>query len=219
LKVETSHRVNHDDRAAASRRETADSTQAGWTVSGSPTKLPNILAWQRRALSATRNVWWGPDNNGQTDGEKADLPDEQILTSPTMHVGSDPLVLTFNHRFSFEAGNWDGGVVELSKDGGVTWTDIGTAAYNGLTNPVTAAPIGANRKAFVNRMVGWPSFAPATLSLGTTYANQDVQIRFRIGADESTGAPGWDVGEIEVNGITDTPFPALIGNAKSCPVS
>ena len=30
-----------------------------------------------------RHVFWGPDNNGQTDGERLDLPDEQSLVSPT----------------------------------------------------------------------------------------------------------------------------------------
>lgn len=80
----------------------------------------------------------------------------------------------------------------------------------------TDAPIGRNRKAFVNRMTGWPNFVPVSLNVGTTYANQDVRIRFRIGADESTGAPGWDIDDIAVGGITNTPFTALISNAAAC---
>jgi hypothetical protein len=39
-------------------------------------------------------------------------------------------------------------------------------------------------------MGGWPNFAPVTLNLGTIYAGQNVKLRFRVGADESTGAPG-----------------------------
>ena len=42
-------------------------------------------------------------------------------------------------------------------------------------------------------------------------------IRFRIGADESTGAPGWDIDNIAVTGITNTPFTALVGETGSCP--
>jgi hypothetical protein len=216
LKFTATHRVNYDDRPNASATETAESAISGWTVSGSPTKLPNILAWQRRELSPTSHVWWGPDNNGQADGEKADLPDEQILTSPVLRVGADPLVITFSHRFSFESTGWDGGVVELSADGGATWTDIGTSAYNGSTNPATSSPIGANRRAFVNRMTGWPSFVPVSLNLGTAFANQDVKIRFRIGADESTGAPGWEIDDIAVSGITNAPFSALMPNSGIC---
>jgi hypothetical protein len=216
MNVVSTHRLNYDDAPAASATESVESNFLGWTVQGDPTTAPNIAAWQRRTLSPTRHVFWGPDNNGQTDGERADLPDEQMLVSPVMHVGAGPLTVSFSHRFSFESGGWDGGVVELSSDGGATWTDIGVLAYNGLTNGVTSAPIGANRKAFVNRMVGWPSFATATLNLGTTYANQDVKIRFRIGADESTGAPGWDIDDVSISGLTNTPFTALVGEALVC---
>ncbi len=217
LNVTSTHRVNYDESPATSATESVEAANHGWTISGDATTSPNVNAWQRRALSPTQHVFWGPDNNGQTDGEKADLPDEQALTSPTMHVGTGPLVITFRHRFSFEATGWDGGVVEISTNGGASWTDIGTGAYNGKTNGVTTAPIGVNHPAFVNRMVSWPNFAGVTLSLGTAYANQDVKIRFRIGADESAGAPGWDIDDINVSGITDTPFTSLVPEASACP--
>ena len=134
-----------------------------------------------------------------------------------MHVRTDPLVISFQHRFSFEGGNWDGGVIELSNNGGTTWTDIGVGSYNGSTNAVTSAPIGTNRPAFVNRMVGWPNFATVTRNLGLTYAGQSIMIRFRIGADESTGAPGWDIDDVTVTGITNTPFTALVPETAACP--
>lgn len=213
--VSSTHRVNYDEQLAGSATESVEGGQ-GWTAAGDPTTMPNILAWQRRALSPTQHVWWGPDNNGQTDGTKADLPDEQSLVSPVLSVGSGPLSISFSHRYAFEGGNWDGGVVELSTNGGASWVDIGVGSYNGLTSPFTSAPIGANRPAFVARNVGWPSFVNTTLNLGTTYANQNVIIRFRIGADESTGSPGWDIDNIAVSGITNTPFTALVGETGSC---
>ncbi len=118
LGVVSTHRLNYDEQAAASATESVEANATNWSFVGDPTTSPNIDAWQRRALSATSHVWWGPDNNGQTDGEKADLPDEQSLVSPTLHVGSGPLTLSFQHRFAFEAGNWDGGVVEITTNGG-----------------------------------------------------------------------------------------------------
>jgi hypothetical protein len=213
--VVSTQRLNYDEMPASSMTETAEESDlGGWTVSSSEAnELPNVQSWQRRALSPISHVWWGPDNNGQIDDVKGSLPDEQTLTSPMMHVGTGPLTISFRHRFSFEATGWDGGVVEISKDGGATWTDIGTSAYNGQTNSVTTSPLGINHKAFVNRMIGWPNFANVTLNLDGTYANQDVQIRFRIGADESTGAPGWEIDDIAVSGITSTPFTALATNA------
>jgi len=49
--------------------------------------------------------------------------------------------------------------------------------------------------------------------LGTAYAGKDVRLRFRVGSDESTGAPGWDVDDINVSGITGLPFTALVPDA------
>ncbi|MEA2465731.1 MAG: hypothetical protein QOJ98_3478 [Acidobacteriota bacterium] len=216
LNVVSTHRVNYDEQLQASATESVEASSQNWTASGDATTTPNIAAWQRRAISPIRHHWYGPDNNGQADGQKLDLPDEQSLTSPVLNVGSGPLSIAFQHRFSFEAGNWDGGVIELSNNGGASWIDIGTGAYNGATNAATSAPIGAARPAFVNRMTGWPNFANVTLNLGTTYANQNVLIRFRIGADESTGAPGWDVDQITVTGITNTPFTALVAESTVC---
>ena len=213
--VTAKHQVNYDEQLAVSATESADGGQ-GWSVTGDATTVPNIDKWQRRALSPTQSVWWGPDNNGQRDGQKLDLPDEQTLTSSTMTVGAGPLTISLLHRFAFEGGNWDGGVVEISTDGGASWSDIGAGAYNGATNAVTSAPIGANRPAFVSRNLGWPGFITSTLNLGTTYAGQNAMIRFRIGADESTGAPGWDIDTITVTGITNTPFTAFVGETGSC---
>ncbi len=211
------HRINYDDQTQASSTETVESANNGWSASGDATTEPNIEGWQRRALSPTQHVWFGPDNNGQNDGQKPDLPDQQVLVSPVLNVGSGPLTISFSHRFSFENGGWDGGVVELSNNGGATWVDIvPSATYNGSTNAVTSAPIGTNRRAFVNRMTGWPNFATVNLNLGTTYAGQAVQIRFRVGADESTGAPGWDIDNIAIGGLVSSPFTALVGETTVC---
>ena len=226
LNVTATHRVNYNEVPAASATESVESPNHGWTVAGGPVALPNVTSWQRRALSAIRHVWWGPDNNGQSDGRKPDLPDEQFLISPTLHVGPGPFTISFEHRFAFEfsvnpnpavpQGAWDAGIIEISSDNGATWTDIGGPLYNGQTNAFTSAPIGINRRAFINRSTGWPNFTSASLNLGTTYANQQVKLRFRISADESTGAPGWDIDNIAFAGITNTPFTALVGSIGVC---
>lgn len=216
LNVTSTHRINYDEQTAASATETVEASNLGWSVSGSAASLPNVDGWQRRAITPTQHVWWGPDNNGQIDDQKPSLPDQQSLVSPAMQVGSGPLVLSFQHRFAFEAGNWDGGVIEISTNGGASWSDIGVGSYNGSTSAFTNAPIGASRPAFVNRMTGWPNFATVTRNLGTTYAGQTVMIRFRVGADDSTGAPGWEIDNITVTGITNTPFTALVSETGSC---
>jgi len=214
--VISTQRLNYDDAPGTSATESVESANPGWTITGGLTASPNVNAWQRRALSPTEHVWWGPDNNGQVNDQRPEAIDEQVLISPTMHVGSGPLVISFRHRFSFEPVGWDGGVIEISTNDGATWTDIGTAAYNGSTNKFTDTPIGRNRPAFVNRMAGWPNFANVTLNLGATYTHQDVKIRFRIGSDEEIGAPGWDIDDVAISGITNTPFRALVAQT-ACP--
>jgi hypothetical protein len=219
LNVVSTHALNYDDRRAASATESVESARNGWTATGDPATTPNIATWQRRALSPIRHVWWGPDNNGQRDGIKPDAPDEQLLVSPTLRVGTAPLVISFAHRFAFENGAADGGLIELSNDGGASWADVGTSLYNGSTNATTNAPIGAGRAAFVNRSAGWPEFANASLDLGTAYAGQDVQVRFRIGASSTIGAPGWEIDDIAVAGLTNTPFTARVPEASVCTAS
>ncbi len=214
----STHALNFDDRRRASSRESVESERHGWTSAGDPVGAPNVAAWERRELSPLRHVFWGPDNNGQTDGERPDLPDEQSLVSPRLRVGAGPLVVAFQHRFAFEGGDWDGGVIEISTDDGATWLDVGAGAYNGSTNGVTTAPIGASRPAFVGRSTGWPGFTPVALDLGTAFANQDLKLRFRIGADESTGAPGWDIDDIDIGGLTRNPFRAHVAETAACRV-
>jgi hypothetical protein len=138
------------------------------------------------------------------------LPAARRFRSSPYNLGVSPIDL--NHIALGSAG----GFIDITTNGGATWTDIGVGSYNGTTNAVTSSPLGTNHPAFVNRMVGWPNFATVTRNLGTAFANQTVQIRFRIGADESTGAPGWDIDNVTITGITTTPFTALVAETGSC---
>jgi len=224
--VETSYRVNYDELANSSATESFEESNPNWTIVGDPTVAPNITSWQRRALAFDDHVAYGPDNNGQEDDTKGSLPDDQYLVSPVLSVGGGSLGISLKHRFNFENGGWDAGVIELSNDGGTTWVDIGTGKYNGATNccgpTATDTSLGQNRPAFVNRMgtpvfpVFWPAFTPLTLNPVAGYSNQDVLVRFRIGADSSTGAPGWDIDDIAFTGLTNTPFTTLVPNAGVC---
>jgi len=221
--VDASFRVNYDEVANASATETFEESNPAWTMVGDPTIAPNIFSWQRRALAFDNHVAYGPDNNGQEDDTKGSLPDEQSLISPVLSVGAGNLGIAFRHRFNFENGGWDGGVIELSNDGGATWVDIGTGNYNGTTNccgvNATDSPLGQGRPAFVNRMstpVLWPAFTNVSLNPVAGYSNQNVLVRFRTGSDSSTGAPGWDIDDIAVTGIINTPFTALVPNANVC---
>jgi hypothetical protein len=41
-------------------------------------------------------------------------------------------------------------------------------------------------------------------------------VRFRVGADNNTGGPGWDIDDIEISGIDNTPFTSLVAEPTIC---
>ena len=142
------------------------------------------------------------------------IADLRLVSPPLPVGGSEPFRLLFSHRYSFEAGggiDWDGGVIELSTDGGASWADVGGSVnfgYSGTITNTSGNPLGG-RAAWTGSNPGYPAFVFTTLDLGMAYAGQTVQVRFRHGADLAVGGPGWWVDNLEVTGVTSPPF---IGN-------
>jgi hypothetical protein len=185
--------VNRNDAGFAS----TDDVEAGvsaWT----PTSTD---VWRRIGLDPEDHAWNGAD---------LPAPSDTALESPDLIVGQEPFVVTFQHRYDFET-TFDGGVVELSADGGATWLDASSVTdpgYDGTIFEGGGNPL-AGRDAFVGRSRVWPSLLEHTLDFGTTFAGQTVRLRFRIGTDESVGAAGWTIDDLAFAGIINTPFPAV----------
>ena len=55
-----------------------------------------------------------------------------------------------------------------------------------------------------------------SLNFGSAFAGMTVQVRFRIGTDDAVNQTGWLLDDIEVDGITSTPFPIQIPEASTC---
>src|SRR5207244_910426 len=77
------------------------------------------LPWLR-AYEGSNGFWHVDDNPN---------PSDQFAITPDLMVNG-PFSFTFKQRFSFErdpvtTGLYDGGVIEISADGGMTWTDLG----------------------------------------------------------------------------------------------
>src|SRR5262249_10228386 len=148
---------------------------------------------------------------------------DSALESPSLVVGSvDPLVVTLSHRYSFEfdpTTDWDGGVIEVSTDGGATWQDASASTTPGYTGTITdqAGNPLANRDAFTAQNAAWPDAEPLTLDFGTAFAGQTIKLRFRIGSDPATSAFGWEIDDIDVQGITNHPFASVVDDASDCP--
>jgi MYXO-CTERM domain-containing protein len=194
------------------------------------------LAWARTG-DAMNHYWHGNDTG---------VPSDEILTSPGLVVSTTvPFVMNFSHRYSFEADvdggiYYDGAVMEISDDNGATWVDV--SAYTpkpldpGYTQKINAtlppdagqsdaSPPEANplagRMGFAGDSPGYPNYLTTSLDYGMTLAGKTVKFRFRIGTDEGTGAPGWDLDNFTFGGpqfssLTNTPFGAITANAGIC---
>jgi MYXO-CTERM domain-containing protein len=177
---------------------------------------------------------------------------DEVLESPSLNVSSTvPFVMNFTHRYSFEFGQpdvdivyFDGGVIEISEDNGVTWKDAynyGTSMVDpGYTQiiyrstpapapdaampdagPSTENPL-ADRPAFAGDSPGYPnSWLTTSLDFGNIFAGKTIKVRFRVGTDAGAGAPGWDIDNISFGGsqfssLTNTPFGGITANAGTC---
>ena len=100
---------------AVSATDEVVSKTTPWTIGGD-SSLDEGERWQIE-MQGDEGRWHITDNSSESD---------QYLISPPLAVTGD-LSLSFRHRYSFESSdaNYDGGVLELSEDGGMTWTDIG----------------------------------------------------------------------------------------------
>lgn len=92
---------------------------------------------------------------------------------------------------------YDGGVLEISSDGGTTWDDAGSlfvsGGYNGQLNGAENNPLGS-RYAWVLSSGGWQG-VEVDLS---SYAGETIYVRLRIGTGSTTSASGWYVDDISI---------------------
>lgn len=198
--------VNYDDVPNASSNDNVES---------------NIIAWTREDLSPSigfeRLVVEG-DSAWHADDPGA--PGDQLLISPPLVVGDEGFVVRFEHRYAFEADTtfWDGAVIEYSTDGGATWVDVADLVdpgYGGVLSDISGNPLGG-RDALVGTSVDYPSFGITELDFGTAFSGQEVMIRFHVGSDVVVGAPGWDIDNLEFDGILNTPFSVIVPDEGVC---
>ncbi|HEU4726618.1 MAG TPA: hypothetical protein VFT22_01975, partial [Kofleriaceae bacterium] len=199
-----------DDIANASNIDHAETKISPWTATGSGA----ASVWGR-AIEASGNQSFFGKNAGFSS-------DTQFVSPPLEVRTTEPFVVKLQHAYSLEGapgGFFDGGVIELSSDGGATWSDVSALGvdpgYTGTLVVGTGNPIGG-RPAFTGTSPGFPARSLLTLDFGTRFAGQTVQLRFRIGTDSAVSASGWDIDDVEVGGITNTPFPILVSESTVC---
>ena len=151
------------------------------------------------AASTTTSVWTTHNTRSHTapnsffTPNRTTVSDQTLATTNTLTLGANPPNLSFWHWYNAESG-WDGGVVEISTNGGTSWSDLGSKmtanGYNGSLGSSTSPLSG--RSAFTGNS---GAFIKTTIDL-SSYANQNVKIRFRFASDASLAVTGWNIDDI-----------------------
>jgi hypothetical protein len=115
------------------------------------------------------------------------------ITTGDLHLDTVS-TLSFWHYYETDPA-YDGGVVEVSTDGGVTWQDAGPyMVQNGYNSSISPGnTVLANRQAFTGSSGG--AFIQTVLSL-TGFAGTTARIRFRFASDNSIGIDGWYIDDV-----------------------
>jgi hypothetical protein len=194
-----------------STTENVETLSPPWAAAGSPLDQGQ---WGTAEVGPTDHRFRGPD--------MGDVADHTLTSPPLQIAGTGNFTFSFQTAWDFErdATNfYDGGVVEISTDGGATWADLGIGAlspgyggplFTGSGNPMSG------RSAYVGRSPGYPALTTVNANLGTAHDGQTVRIRFRIGCDAGVGANGWDIASLTFTNLTNQPFFDLGPNAVDC---
>ena len=201
-------RTETDVRSAASAAEGFAADDGSWTVEGDDAGE----IWRRQDRGLGDSSWVGEDVSGVTDSR---------LVSPELVVSKDvPLAFVLSHRYRFEHDGttaWDGGVIELSVDGG-EWTDISTwvdPGYDAVLTTSADNPLG-DRWAFTASSDAWPELEELRLELGEALAGRSLRFSLRVGTDQAVADEGWELDALSVEGLVNTPFPAIEADATDC---
>ncbi len=175
-----------------------ESGGSNWTPS------PGLGAWTMvsdRTFSGT-NSWFGEDQ---------DVLSNQTLTLANSIVVPAGLQLSFFHEYATESG-FDGGVVEISNDNGVTWIDLGA---NMIQNPYNST-IAVTDNPFLGGGVfdGANGKFDETVVDLNSYTGDNILIRFRIACDYQAFVDGWWIDDIRmfVNPVYETNNVSLTAN-------
>lgn len=126
------------------------------------------------------------------------IKDDRLMT-PAILIGATS-TMTFWHKYTLED-TFDGAVIEITTDGGSTWTDLGTYITSGnYTDTISSSyssPIGG-RQAWSGTQSSWTQVSVNLSAFGPN----TIQIRFRIACDSSLGSTGWWVDDVLVDSQT-----------------
>jgi len=170
--------------------ENMESGAAGWVTA-------NPLAANVWAITTDFPASPTKAYRGIAPGVPGDL---NVTTPPIAIPATNAPRLQFSQLRGLEAVNatacYDGGMLEVSTDGGTTFTQI-TA---GITGVAYTGNINAGQNPAAGRPA-WCGTAPHTVTAVdlSSYGGQTIRLRFRVTSDINTANPeGWNIDDVRV---------------------
>jgi lysyl endopeptidase len=143
---------------------------------------------------------------------------DQRLVSPPIALPSDSISLTLQFQNYQEierraqGGCYDAGLLEVSTDGGQSWAQVENNRL--LTDPYDGAvTVGSNP---LNARQGWcgdPQDWLSSVVDMNAFGGQTVQVRFRLGSDNTVGREGWYIDDVAVQSCVAGTAPAFTSGA------
>ncbi len=175
----------------------APALPAGWTAQVTGASPPALWATAATGADTAPNVAF-------TNGVGTVASNSLISPSITVPAAASAATLTFRSTWNFENG-YDGGVIEVSTDGGATYNDVTSPSvgasfisggYNGSLSNLYGNPIGG-RSAWTGAQ---GTFITTTVQLPVSLNGQSIRLRFRAGWDNSTSTAGanWRIDGLNV---------------------
>jgi len=156
-----------------------------------------------RSIVNSWRIGGGPVYNGTasmgtsgTSGGYGPFEDSWALSPPFAIPGSSNLALFWYQYFNFSAGgSYDGGLVEISTNGGSTWSVVNPSpGYAG--NPIgwANAAFGYGTAVYNGYSNGWILTSVAL----APYAGQTIRVRFHLGSSACGQTAGWYLDEVAI---------------------
>ncbi len=156
-----------------------------------------VSEWSR----VSQNNPWSTGSHCFYFGSGSEYSDQAdgALTTPDLRIGT-AATLTFWHTIDAENGSgydaWDGGIVEVSTDGGENWMQIDPVpGYNKYIRDNPESPFASGTPCYSGSI----SWRQDSVDLSPFYPT--ARVRFHFGSDAHVTAGGWFIDDIQL--ITD----------------
>jgi len=164
-----------------------DQINAGWQYEEDVNEFTTILETIEPEPYTT---WWNSNNGDQINNL---LTTEVNLTNSTE---DGEHLMTVTSRWYIEEG-WDFGFVQVSTDGGLTWTSLDDEENfcTNVTDPGVMPSIEDN----LPGITGKKTWTNMTFDL-SAYDGMEVLVGFRYMTDWASSYDGWDIAAVKVDG-------------------